>query len=236
MAEQVSEFNRVENKARSIIVAALGATFLLGALAPQNTRAVFIIDGGLPGAKAFTATLGPNGRPRGASYLSGLAGPRGPVDSRYGRTPNRVRSADTPPGAFTRGPAPVVPVGSVPNGANAVAPLPREALADAGLGANTPNGTPAQFTPIISQPVAGGSGVPVGGTDTPGNPGTGNPGTGNPGAGNPGTPGTDNPPPVSAVPEVSTWILLLSGFLMIGATLRNGRRKRADAGNRAIGF
>ena len=135
MAEQVSEFNRVENKARSIIVAALGATFLLGALAPQNTRAVFIIDGGLPGAKAFTATLGPNGRPRGASYLSGLAGPRGPADSRYGRTPNRARSADTPPGAFSRGPAPVVPVGSVPDGANAVAPLPREALADAGLGA-----------------------------------------------------------------------------------------------------
>ncbi|WP_242139356.1 MULTISPECIES: PEPxxWA-CTERM sorting domain-containing protein [unclassified Sphingomonas] len=227
MAVQVSEFNRGENKARSLIVGALSATLLLAALFPQNTRAVFITDGGLPGAKAFTATLGTTGPGQRSSYLSGIAAPRGPLDRRSATTPaayGPARRADTPAVAFTRGVPPTAPVGTGPVevAANTVSPPGRDALVDAGLG--TPaSGTAQPFTPAISQPVAGASGF------SGANPGTGTPGTTTPGTTTPGTttPGTTTPgtpTPVSAVPEPSTWAMLLGGFLMVGCALRLRRR------------
>lgn len=223
MAEQVSDFKRGENKARTITVGVLSATFLIAAMAPQNTRAVFITDGGLP--KAFTATLASNGAGpgRNASYLSGLADPR---------TPGRgLRRADVPPAAFVLGARPVTPVGAAPGAsapdAVAPAPLPPVQLASVGTGGNQPNGGGQPFAPAIQQPGAGSSGfagtTPGGGT--PGTPGSGTPGSGTPGTGNPGTvPAT--PTPVSAVPEPSTWAMLLSGFLVVGSALRLARRTR----------
>jgi hypothetical protein len=226
MAEQVSDFKRGENKARAITVGVLSSTFLIAAMAPQNTRAVFITDGGLP--KAFTATLASNGAGpgRNASYLSGLADPRAP-----GRG---LRRADVPPAAFVLGARPVTPVtpvgaapGAVAPDAVAPAPLPPVQLASVENGGNQPNGGGQPFAPAIQQPGAGSSGfagtTPGGGT--PGAPGSGTPGSGTPGAGNPGTvPAT--PTPVSPVPEPSTWAMLLSGFLVVGLALRMARRTR----------
>jgi len=215
MAEQVSDFKRGENKARAI-----------AAMAPQNTRAVFITDGGLP--KAFTATLASNGAGpgRNASYLSGLADARAPDRG--------LRRADVPPAAFVLGARPVTPVtpvgaapGAVAPDAVAPAPLPPVQLASVENGGNQPNGGGQPFAPAIQQPGAGSSGfagtTPGGGT--PGAPGSGTPGSGTPGAENPGTvPAT--PTPVSPVPEPSTWAMLLSGFLVVGSALRMARRTR----------
>ena len=216
MATQTLEFKSGENKARSLIMGALAATLLVAALAPQNTRAVFIIDGGLPGAKAFTATVGPNGAgPRPGSFLSGLAGPRGPVGQRSRGIP----------GAGRPGERNVVPVG--PQGATgAIPPVAladnsftqpgRDAAVDAGVGA-APSGAGQPFAPFVSQSVSGSG---FGGT-TPGTPGT----PGSPGSpGTPGTPGTTTPTPVSSVPEPSTWAMLLGGFMVIGMALRQRRR------------
>jgi hypothetical protein len=234
MVELASDLKRGENRARAITTAALGATFLVAALAPQNTRAVFIIDGGLP--KAFTATLADSGAGRSASYLSGLAGPRN----------LGLRRAEVPGLAFPRGARPggAVPAGATPAGTtpdvgtgNAVTPLPRQELASVDTANPGQTGAGQPFSPFIAQPTGAasglaattpGTGTPGTGTPGTGTPGTGTPGTGTPGTGTPGT-GTETPDNVSAVPEPSTWAMLLSGFLLIGVALRRGRRRATAA-------
>ena len=223
MAEQTSDFKRGENKARAATVGVLGVTFLIAAMAPQNTRAVFVTDGGLP--KAFTATLASNGPGesvsypgRNASYLSGMADPRAPGAGR------RLRRSDVPPPGFANGPRAVPPVGGAGPGASApdglTQPiLPPDQLASVATGSNAPLGAGQPFAPTISQPTAGAPGL------TASTPGGGSPGSGTPGAGNPGT-GTDTPTPVSPVPEPSTWVMLLSGFLLVGGALRMRRPSR----------
>lgn len=227
MAEQVSELNRGENTARTVTVGALSVVFLIAAAAPQNTRAVFITDGGLP--KAFTATVDSDGPARRASYLSGLAGPRGPAATRSGNPPadRGTRRAEYPGVAFARGLPPVSSAGDTVADPNAI-PFVQDVVADVATGSPAPEGAGQPFSPVIAQAVTGAPGFvasPGGGTPgtggTGGTPATGGtPGTG--GTGNPNT-GTNNPTPVSAVPEPSTWLYLLGGFLMIGGALRRRR-------------
>ena len=233
MAEQVSDFKRGENKARALTVGVLSTTFLIAAMAPQNTRAVFITDGGLP--KAFTATLASNGAgirsgigpgslsTRNASYLSGLADPRAPGADRG------TRRSQVPPAGFVLGARPLPPVapgggapGAVGPVAETPAPLPPVEVASVGTGGTGPTAGGQPFAPVIQQPGSGSSGF-AGTTPGGGTPGT--PGSGTPGAGNPGT-GTDTPTPAPAVPEPSTWVMLLSGFLVVGSALRMARRTR----------
>ena len=229
MAEQVSDFKRGENKARALTVGVLSATFLIAAMAPQNTRAVFITDGGLP--KAFTATLASNGAGigpgtvsnRNASYLSGLADPRTPGADRGSRR------SEIPPAGFVLGARPLTPVapgGAAPGAVGPVAetpaPLPPVDVASVGTGGTGPTAGGQPFAPIIQQPGAGSSGF-VGTTPGGGTPGS--PGSGTPGAGNPGTVPA-SPTPAPAVPEPSTWIMLLSGFLVVGSALRIARQTR----------
>jgi len=221
MAEQASDFRRGENKARAITVGVLSATFLIAAMAPQNTRAVFITGGGMP--QAFTATLASNGPGpgRNASYLSGLA------DSRTPGAGRGLRRSDVPPGAFGAGARPVTPgtpIGTAPGAVapNAVTPasLPSVEIASIPAGSVVPTGGGQPFAPTIQQPGAGSSGFAGTTPDaaTPGTPGSGNPGT---------VPATPTPAP--AIPEPATWLMLISGFLAVGCVLRMGRSTRRSA-------
>ncbi|MGI4878892.1 MAG: hypothetical protein ACRYG4_15545 [Janthinobacterium lividum] len=90
-------------------------------------------------------------------------------------------------------------------------------------GGNGPGGT------------APGGDSPGGGT--PGGPGPGGPGTAGPGPGGPGIPGLPGGPgfpgepgspvtpviPVSGVPEVHSWVFMISGFGIVGTVLRRTR-------------
>ena len=68
-------------------------------------------------------------------------------------------------------------------------------------------------------PGGGGGGFPGGG----GIPGGGGPGGGGPGGGGGGG-GGGGPPPVGAVPEPSTWALLIMGFMFTGGMMRRANR------------
>lgn len=215
MATKTFDFKRSENKARSLIVGALGATLLLAALAPQNTRAVFITDGGLPGAKAFTATVGPNRTAqRLGNFLSGAADPRGPLGTRSRGIPGAGGFIPAAPSAIAPGTSGAIPPVDVAE--NTVAQPPLTPAVQSGPVSGTTGGV-QPFAPGMAQPVAGAPGF---GVVTPGTPG-GNPGT-------PTTPGTPETP-VSAVPEPTTWTMLLGGFLLIGCALRMRRRDRPQA-------
>ena len=77
---------------------------------------------------------------------------------------------------------------------------------------------PEGFVPPGAPPFSGGFG---GGIPGGGGPGGGGPGGGGSGGGNP--PPT---PPVGAVPEPSTWMLLIFGFLACGGAMRRQRASR----------
>lgn len=228
MATQQFDFKRGENTARSAIVVVLGALFLLGGLGPQNTRAVFLTNGGLPGAQAFTATLGPNGQV--ANFLSGVAGPRGPVAG----GPARDRSGARPVEAVTpRNAVPATDTAqTVPGTAlpGVSVPVGRDAGVDAGLGNGPAGGGGGQpFTPGIRQPIGAAPGF--GGTPTgPGNPTNPVDPTNPTNPVNPTDP--TGPTPVSSIPEPSTWAMLLGGFLLIGWSLRRARRYSGALGTR----
>lgn len=223
MATKTFDLKRSENKARSLIVGALGATLLFAALAPQNTRAVFITDGGLLGAKAFTATVGPNRSSRLlGNFLSGAADPRGPLGTRSRGIPGPGGFISATPGAVPPATPGAIPPGDVAS--NAFTQPPSDANGVSGLG-NGPTGGAQPFAPGFAQPIAGAPGFGVVTPGTPGTPGSpGNPGT----PGNPATP-TNPGTPVSAVPEPTTWMMLLGGFLLIGCALRMRRRAQVQA-------
>jgi hypothetical protein len=92
-------------------------------------------------------------------------------------------------------------------------------------------------SPVSTSPLPGGGPIFGGGPGTPGTPGTpGNPGTDTPGE-NPGTP--VNPPPeepIAAVPEPSTWAMMIAGFGVVGWAIRRQhrltRRTRGRRGRR----
>jgi PEP-CTERM motif len=106
-----------------------------------------------------------------------------------------------------------------------IAVLPTEILPFTGPvpGITTPvSGSPGIFVPASGGSFIGGGGAPGGGGGT----GSG----GIPGAPPPIAPPAVIPPIISAVPEPSTWILLLFGFGAIGAALRRTKATSKRAG------
>ena len=80
-------------------------------------------------------------------------------------------------------------------------------------GTQTPGtANPGTETPATETP---GTGTPAPDTPTPGNPTPGDP--------TPDNPVPNTPTPVDPLPEPASWVMMITGFFLIGAALRRGR-------------
>lgn len=198
------------------IVALLGCLLLLNAMTSVNERALFLPSGARPGAFAAIPEPGPV-RPIGGTGFLPLPLPLRPALL----TPPLAGIANPP---TTLAPPVGAPEGiGIPAAPNAGAPVQAPAQSDAftpdALNAPGSVGPGTAFNPAAPGAffpgTAGAPGTP--GSGTPGNPSTGTPGNGDNG-GNGGT-----PTPVAALPEPTSWLLMIVGFFVMGGALRRRR-------------
>lgn len=222
-----------------VLVAALGALSFVWLANSQTGRKVSA-QMGVANSIAQTMNAAENAaKDTGAalnSFLGRSPGERGATDTLKGkakrlakRTNNGPKQRalgkifDQPPSQRALGKVFDQPVDGTPEAASSpsLAAVPDEILQFSGTvpGATTPvSGNPGIFVPASGGNFIGGGGT-GGGTGT---------GTGNGGV--PITPPVIQPPVTSAVPEPSTWILLLFGFGAIGASLRRSKVPSKRAG------
>ncbi len=210
------ETYRQNHRHQQFLVLGVALLGLCLSIVPRQERALFITQG--TGIKAFGVNL-----PLPPFNLATFLYP-----------PQDLVDDFLPRAFFARTPRPGAPGGRpeapgadlVPGGGNAAPFTPADAAPDA------VGGVPDTLTPATPGGGGGGSPFPftppfLGGTPAspgapripPAPPGTtpGAPGT------TPGTPGTstDTPvPTVPAVPEPAAWVMMLTGFLGVGAALR----------------
>jgi hypothetical protein len=186
------------------------ALALIGSLAPRNERALFV-TGADTAPKAFAAIAPP---PAAFSGLFDIATPFRPRAYQIGIPRRRSSRGGGVPDGLTN----VRPAGATPGDVSPVSstssPTQLASLDPTGFG--LPGGPLAGSGPLSFGPgaTAAGPGAPVVPTD-PSAPG----GGGSAGPGIPGNPVT----PVGAVPEPSTWAMLLLGFFGLGTLFRRGR-------------
>ena len=226
-----------------VLVAALGALSFVWLANSQSGRKVSA-QLGVADSIAQTVNAAENAaKETGAalnSFLGRSPGERGATDTLKGkakrlakRTNNGPKQRalgkifDQPPSQRALGKVFDQPVDGTPKAASSpsLAALPDEILPFSGTvpGATTPvSGNPGIFVPASGGNFIGGGGA---GGGTGGGTGTGT-GTG----GVPITPPVIQPPVTSAVPEPSTWILLLFGFGAIGSSLRRSKALSKRAG------
>ncbi len=229
-----------ERKHGRRVVAAVLAAVLLGGFADRTHRALFIPEnigqrgaGDATGYAAYAAIFPPRigqGGPSGAGTPGGArnVGPRVPSAYFANATPNAGGGADgiAPvdiDGGIGLGELPAVLAANVPVlplGADVFEPVPGSGLSvpgPAGDGIGPGRGSSPSIVPGEPQP--GGSG------QTPGIPGGGGGSTpGNPGDGGPGVLLPDPGP--GAVPEPSTWALMIIGLGLAGLFLRRQSRRQ----------
>ena len=244
---------RSENAGAVGSTAATGALLLLIGLIPHTERALLSTDGQLQ-AKAFAAAVAPLDTKQSqleAGLLNRFAGHRPHHIGKTARpagsafvTPGRTLLADAVPSTFpnpsANAPAFQAPPSTVPgstdnfssgdtstsggSGPSLIDPLG----AAPALGAATPGGTTSGGTTSggAGGTTSGGAGGTTsggtGGTTSGGTGGTTSGGTGGTTSG--GTGGT-----TSAVPEPSTWLTMLCGFFVVGASLRRRPRQKQTA-------
>ena len=228
---------------------------LLDALAgPEVPLDTSITPGGVPASPGLpgvvggtTGILGPNGGGVPSDGFPGGGFPGSPGGGTPGGLPSVLIPGASKPGGGTPGAG--TPSGGTPGGATPGSATPGGGTPASGTpGGGTPGaGTPSGGTPGGGTP---GSGTPGGGTPGGGTPGGGTPGGGTPGGGPPIIPPDSGPPlfppdgmPPSggppegpgpggpemspaAIPEPSTWAMLLLGFFGVGAALRARKARR----------
>lgn len=193
------------------VVATAGAYYLAGSAHSQAATAAFLADplsvfaSRSPGERRAGALLQSKQAYAAAHKPGGAAGAVPPSE----RVLSNVRSRP-PVGPLGDVPTFGLPAGVVPAGpAEAV---PGEGASDAPFAAPFTGGVGGPFAAGI---FPGGGGV--------GGGGAGGGGTGGGGGGG-GVIGGGTPPVLPAIPEPTTWAMMLLGFLGIGASLRHRRR------------
>lgn len=179
----------------SAAVATCVILFLVG-IAPRNERALFLKDDSQLPAKALTAVVAPLDAVRSQVEKSLLRGAGALTGSRSSRSGDSSTNAGRP--RFVASNTPVIP--------GAISSL----LSNAGTPGAGPGATAAD-TP----PPSGTTPAPTGGQAPTSTPQT--------------TPGTPTSPPglpapaagvIAAIPEPSTWAMMLLGFFAVGGVIR----------------
>jgi PEP-CTERM motif len=226
-----------------VLVAALGALSFVWLANSQSGRKLSALLG-VEDSIAQTANAAENAaKEAGAalnSFIGRSPGERGATDTLKGKAKRLAKRTnsdpkqralgkifDEPPSQRALGKVFDQPVDGAPEAASlqSISALPNELAPFSGTvpGAATPvSGNPGIFVPTTGGNFIGGGGTgggPDGGTGT---------GTGTGGV--PIMPPATQPPVISAVPEPSTWILLLLGFGAIGLTLRRAKASTKRAG------
>lgn len=213
MNDVATTFPRFERSGFALMAMVTGAVLFLAGVAPRTERALFFQQGDRGSAKAFSAVVPPLDLSRSQVERSLLSNGFGSRSSRSGegltnRGPTRVLASNglSNPGVLGQ---PFLPAGSgqpegVGPGNDLLPPAP-------GTQGSTPGDTGPSGT------------VPSVPSTTPGTPALPGP--------IPGAPAT---PPVAAVPEPASWIMMLFGFLIIGGAVRrrpttSGARKTCSA-------
>ena len=200
MAQQTSETSRFERSGFAAAVTVGFGLFSILAMAPQSARALLIKDEGQPAAKAFSAvvpTLDPS-RSQAELSLLNAAGVRTSSASAALTGGARPRSGSTGqpllpgtlPSLLSSGPG-AGPAGQSGSGASLGGP----ATGPLGNGASSPAGGEQSRGLTGTAPAAQGLPVPTAGAPA-------------------------NQAPVSAVPEPTTWAMMLLGFFAIGSAMR----------------
>jgi len=206
---EISEknFPRFERSGFASAAVGIGAVLFLVGIAPRSERALFLKDDGRLPAKAFSAVVPPLDATRSQLERSLLNA----IGSRSSRSGG---AQTTPPNPqFVASNQALLP-GTLPTLlSTGTAPGAAPPAADV----SSPGGAP--LAPTGGQPTTTSS------TPTTGAPPTA-PGLPPPTAGAPGTSTpTDDQPPVSAVPEPASWVMMLLGFLAIGSVVRRRPRR-----------
>lgn len=197
---------------------ALPLVLLALAAAPRQERSLFIIDGRLAG---FGATVPPETAdipPFVVTFLND-------------GNPLRAFFARPRPRTGLGGPADFVPagVGGQPSGAAPAGPEAGDSAAPGDFAEALPGGigggedSPSASFPFIPAGFGGGSASPVAPLDVIPTP---------PVVVSPPVPGTVTPPVVTvpAVPEPTTWVMMILGFFGVGALIR----RRAATARRTV--
>lgn len=221
MSDSVRDIVRNESRRQAIAVGLVVGAAALMSFAPRNERRMFTVPT-LPSAMAVMEAPIPTDLTSPImGYLYGLGGVGGPLDG-FGR---RGFAGPRTAGPGGRGmPSTVGPAGT-------------GSPADPNVFfANPVTAPPVGSTPGFVTPSTGPGGIPLG--SGPGSGTTPGGGGGIPGVSplplpelpnelTPVPPQTVTPPPLGAIPEPSSWAMMICGFGMIGAAMRS--RKRALA-------
>ena len=203
MTKEAYHVSRLEQSGFAATVTIGSGLFFFMAMAPQSGRALFINDDGKLAAKAFIAVVPTLDQARSQAELSLLnaAGVRSSGAAAGLTNPARSRVGTAAP-PLLRGTLPSL-LASGPS---------------AGSAGQSVDG--ASFGGPATGPLGSDSSSLAGGQQPSGLTGTGPaaPGLPVPTAGAPATPVTQDPVP--AVPEPTTWLMMLFGFFAIGSALR----------------
>ena len=226
---------RSENAGAVGSTAVTGALLLLIGLMPHTERALLSTDGQSQ-AKAFVAAVAPLDTKQSqleAGLLNRFAGHKPhhigkaahPAGSAF-VTPGRTLLADAIPSTFpnpsANAPAFQAPPSTIPGSTDNFS---------SGDTSTSDGSGPSQINPLGAAPALGATtpgGTTSGGTTSGGTTSGGTTSGGTTSGGT--TSGGPNPGgPTSAVPEPSTWLTMLCGFFVVGASLRRRPRQKQTA-------